>query len=60
MLNVCAFFSEMAPELKLEFVGRTDFPPYAITCVGDRYVIVGGGGGTAKTGIKNKFVSTFW
>ncbi|KAF2367536.1 WD40-repeat-containing domain [Trinorchestia longiramus] len=46
----------MAPQCKLELVNKTDTPPYALTCVGDRYVIVGGGGGSAKTGVKNKFM----
>ncbi|XP_018018013.1 prolactin regulatory element-binding protein isoform X1 [Hyalella azteca] len=46
----------MAPPCTLELVSKTECPPYALTCVGDRYVIVGGGGGFAKTGIKNKFV----
>lgn len=45
----------MASQVKAEFVSKTEFPPYALACVGDRYVIVGGGGGAAKTGIKNQF-----
>uniref|UniRef100_A0A2P2I0B2 Prolactin regulatory element-binding protein-like n=1 Tax=Hirondellea gigas TaxID=1518452 RepID=A0A2P2I0B2_9CRUS len=45
----------MAPQYKPDLVSKTEFPPYALACVADRYVIVAGGGGSAKTGIKNKF-----
>ena len=48
------FFSD---KIKVEPVNRTEFPLYTISCVGDRYIILGGGGGGAKTGVKNKFVS---
>lgn len=42
---------------KCEVVATPNFPAYAISAVSGRYVIVGGGGGAARTGIKNKFVS---
>ncbi|RXG56768.1 Prolactin regulatory element-binding protein [Armadillidium vulgare] len=40
---------------KCEVVATPNFPAYAISAVSGRYVIVGGGGGAARTGIKNKF-----
>ena len=34
-------------------MARVNFPPYVVQIVGERYVLVAGGGGSAKTGIKN-------
>ena len=42
-----------------EIVASPDFPAYSICAVSGKYLVVGGGGGAAKTGIKNKFVSEF-
>lgn len=37
-------------------LASTDFPLYAISLVGDRHVLVAGGGGSAKTGVANSIV----
>ena len=34
-------------------MARVNFPPYVVQIVGERYFLVAGGGGSAKTGIKN-------
>lgn len=34
-------------------MARVNFPPYIVQIVGERYVLVAGGGGSANTGIKN-------
>lgn len=38
-------------------LARVNFPLYTIQMVSDRHVLVGGGGGSAKTGVLNGFVS---
>lgn len=44
---------------KYETVASLNYPSYAVTAVGGRHVVVGGGGGSAKTGIKNQFVRAY-
>ena len=39
--------------LKGVTLATTDFPLYALSVVGDRHVLVAGGGGSAKTGVVN-------
>ena len=38
-------------------VATTDFPLYCIRLIGDRHILVAGGGGASKTGIPNAIVS---
>lgn len=45
----------MSSQKKCETVASLNYPSYAVTAVGGRHVVVGGGGGSAKTGIKNQF-----
>ena len=45
--------SDSLPEL----LCRVGFPLYGITVLSPRHILVGGGGGAAKTGVKNGFVS---
>ena len=52
-----AFWSRMTTQKKCETVASLTYPSYTVTAVGGRHVVVGGGGGSAKTGIKNQFVS---
>ena len=42
-----------------EIVARPNFPAYAVSAISGKYLVVAGGGGSAKTGIQNKFVSIF-
>ena len=39
-----------------ELLTRVDFPLYTVNVFSPRHIIVGGGGGAAKTGVKNGFV----
>lgn len=48
-----------AEESKGDLAGKVNFPLYTIKMLTDRHFIVGGGGGAAKTGVYNGFVSTF-
>ena len=43
--------------IKSDSVAKIGFPSYAICSLSGRHVVIGGGGGSAKTGIPNKFVS---
>lgn len=45
--------SDSLPEL----LCRVEFPLYGITVLSPKHLLVGGGGGAAKTGVKNGFVS---
>lgn len=38
-------------------VARVNFPLYCVEMLSSRHVLVAGGGGSAKTGVKNGFVS---
>ena len=48
----------MSAQKTTETVASLNFPSYAIVGVCGRHILVGGGGGSAKTGIKNQFVSS--
>ena len=41
-----------------ELLCRVNFPLYNATLVSPRHVLLGGGGGAAKTGVHNGFVSS--
>ncbi|XP_045582062.1 guanine nucleotide-exchange factor SEC12 [Procambarus clarkii] len=45
----------MAGQKGCETVASVTFPSYCVTAVSGRHVVVGGGGGAAKTGIRNQF-----
>lgn len=45
------------PVSKCETVANLNYPSYAIVSMTGRHIVVGGGGGAAKTGIMNQFVS---
>lgn len=49
----------MAPARKNieDILARVNFPLYSVQLLTPRHVIVGGGGGTSKTGVANGFVS---
>lgn len=38
-------------------LARVNFPLYTVQMVTDKYILVGGGGGSSKTGVANGFVS---
>lgn len=40
-----------------EITATCTFPPYCIKWIGEKHFVVGGGGGAAKTGVLNRFVS---
>lgn len=40
-----------------EVLCKVDFPLYSVQMVSPRHILLGGGGGAAKTGVKNGFVS---
>ncbi len=40
-----------------ELLCRVDFPAYVAAVVSPRHILIAGGGGAAKTGVKNGFVS---
>lgn len=40
-----------------DILARVNFPLYTVQLLTPRHVIVGGGGGTSKTGVANGFVS---
>lgn len=40
-----------------DILARVNFPLYAVQMLSNRHVIVGGGGGSSKTGVANGFVS---
>lgn len=40
-----------------DILARINFPLYTVQLLTPRHVIVGGGGGTSKTGVANGFVS---
>ena len=40
-----------------DLAAKVNYPLYAIRMLTDRHFIVAGGGGAAKTGVKNGFVS---
>lgn len=40
-------------------LARVNFPLYTLQMLTSRHVIVGGGGGSSKTGVANGFVSNF-
>lgn len=47
----------MAPTRKSEgLLARVNFPLYTLQMLTSRHVLVGGGGGSAKTGVANGFV----
>lgn len=39
-------------------LARVNFPLYTVQMLTNRHILVGGGGGSAKTGVANGFVST--
>ena len=39
-------------------LARVNFPLYTIQMLTSRHILVGGGGGSAKTGVPNGFVSS--
>ena len=41
-----------------ELLCRVNFPLYNVILVSPRHIMLGGGGGAAKTGVHNGFVST--
>lgn len=41
-------------------LARVNFPLYAVEMLTSRHVLVAGGGGSAKTGVANGFVSTIF
>lgn len=43
-----------------DILARINFPLYTVQLLTPRHVIVGGGGGTSKTGVANGFVSFFF
>lgn len=45
----------MSGQKGCEAVASVSFPAYAVTAVCGRHIVVGGGGGAAKTGIRNQF-----
>ncbi|KAK7063104.1 hypothetical protein SK128_021245 [Halocaridina rubra] len=45
----------MSAQKTSETVASLNFPSYSIVGVSGRHILVGGGGGAAKTGIKNQF-----
>ena len=47
----------MAKPKKAETIANSDFPLYSVRMVGNKHFLVAGGGGQAKTGISNAFVS---
>jgi prolactin regulatory element-binding protein len=49
----------MAPSRKYidDILARLNFPLYTVQMLTNRHVIVGGGGGSSKTGVANGFVS---
>ncbi len=49
--------SSSSSESQAELLCRVDFPAYCVSAITDRHILVGGGGGAAKTGVKNGFVS---
>ena len=40
-----------------ELLCRVNFPLYNVNLVSPRHIMLGGGGGAAKTGVQNGFVS---
>lgn len=42
-----------------DLAAKVNYPLYAIRMLTDRHFIVAGGGGAAKTGVKNGFVSIY-
>jgi len=42
-----------------ELLCRVNFPLYQVEMISPRHLLVAGGGGAAKTGVFNGFVSTF-
>ena len=48
-----------AEKSKGDLAGKVNFPLYTIKMLTNRHFIVGGGGGAAKTGVYNGFVSNF-
>ncbi len=47
----------MAKPMKAETIANSNFPLYSVRMVGDRHFLITGGGGQAKTGVLNAFVS---
>lgn len=48
----------MAPRRSQEgLLARVNFPLYSVEMLTSRHVLVAGGGGSAKTGVANGFVS---
>ena len=39
-----------------EITATCTYPPYCIKWIGEKHFLVGGGGGSSKTGVPNKFV----
>jgi len=42
-----------------DLAAKVSYPLYAVRMLTDRHFIVAGGGGAAKTGVKNGFVSIY-
>ncbi len=55
--SVLCVFLEMGKNKKGKIAGTVSYPPYCIKWIGGKHFLVGGGGGGAKTGVPNKFVS---
>lgn len=49
----------MSSRTKQGLLARVNFPLYTLQMLTSRHVIVGGGGGSSKTGVANGFVSNF-
>lgn len=50
----------MAPRrLQEGLLARVNFPLYSVEMLTSRHVLVAGGGGSAKTGVANGFVSIY-
>ena len=35
-------------------IGRTAYPAYCLTTIGESHILISGGGGAAKTGVPNR------
>lgn len=44
-----------AESSQADLFARVDFPTYSMTMISPRHILVAGGGGAAKTGVKNGF-----
>lgn len=49
--------AERGASAKTHFPLDVQFPVYAVAWTGDNTVLLAGGGGSSRTGVKNRFVS---